>query len=95
MRREDGITNLGRVPAGMTFEAATRAVADKRKYTINPYGGSHRLTICDTIRNMWRVVDGLPDGKEKELLRLYLGASFDYAKRMNNRMQQLKALEEC
>lgn len=87
---ETGITNLGRVPAGMTFAEASAAVRHLRKYRINPYEGGHRLTICDTLRMTWREVETLPDGPAKAQILNYLGQAFDMAKRMNARMQELK-----
>lgn len=93
---EEGITNLGRVPAGLTFAEATERVAVQRKYQIDPYAGGHRLTLCDTLRHTWRLVDGLPNDPDKEQIRDYLRAAFDYAKRMDARMKELKGLaEQC
>jgi hypothetical protein len=89
---ETGVTNLGLVPKGMTFSEAVASMRDKRKYRINPYDGGHRMTLCDTLRAMWREIDTLPDGPFKEQMRDYLGASFDYAKRMDARMKELKGL---
>lgn len=91
MPGEEGITNLGCVPQGMTFAEATAAARPRRKYRINPYDGGRRLTICDTLRMTWRELDKLPQGPEVEQIRDYLAAAFDYAKRMNARLQELKA----
>lgn len=89
---ETGITNLGPVPPGMTFAEATAAAKPLRKYLINPHAGGHRLTICDTLRMTWREVETLPDGPAKAQILEYLGQAFDMAKRMNARLQELKAL---
>lgn len=89
---ESGITNLGRVPAGMSFAEASAAVRHLRKFHINPHEGGHRLTICDTLRMTWREVERLPDGPGKTQILEYLGQAFDMAKRMNARLQELKAL---
>lgn len=92
--QETGITNLGLVPRGMTFAEAILASAPQRKYHINPYEGGHRLTLCDTIRNSWQLVDKLPDGPEKQQLYENFRAMFDFGKRMDARMKELKALLE-
>jgi len=89
---ETGITNLGPVPKGMSFLEATVATRDRRKYQVDYYVKGTRLTICDTLRHMRRIVDTLPDGDEKEALREYIAASVDYAKRMDARMKELKGL---
>lgn len=91
---EEGITNLGPVPRGMTFLAATQAMRGQRKYEIDYYRKGDRLTLCDTLRHMWRVTDGLPEGGEREALREYIAAAADYAKRMNHRMVDLKKMLE-
>lgn len=88
---ETGLTNLGPVPAGMTFAQAIEHMRPKRKYAINHYEGGHRLTICDTIRHTWRVLDTMPDTLEKEQIREYLLAMADFAKRMDARIKELKA----
>ncbi len=92
MAGEDGITNLGPVPAGMTFADAIEATKPRRKFVLNHYEGGHRLTICDTIRHTWRVLDTMPDSPEKDQVREYLLAMGDFAKRMDYRMKELKAM---
>ena len=92
MASEEGITNLGRVPHGMTFSEAIEATKPQRKYFLNHYEGGHRLTICDTIRHTWRVLDTMPDSQEREQIREYLLAMGDFAKRMDARMKELKAM---
>jgi len=89
---EEGITNLGLIPVGYTYAEAVKEVKDKRKYFIDPYKGGHRLTLCDTLRMSWRLVDKLPDGEEKKQLYEYLAQSFDYAKRMDARMKYLRSV---
>lgn len=91
MAGEEGITNLGHVPDGMTFLEATKAVAGNRKYTINPDHHSKRLTVCETMREVWRIAERIPE-PERSQLQLLAGAGYDYGKRMNQRMVDLKAL---
>lgn len=86
---EEGITNLGPVPEGVTFLDATRAVSASRKYQINPRHHSCRLTLCETVREMWRIADKLPE-PERSQLQMLAGAAFDYGKRMDRRMKELK-----
>lgn len=89
---EVGVTNLGRVPAGMTFIDAVAAARSQRKFTINPEAIGHRLTVCETQREIWRIAEGLPE-PERSKLQLLAGAAFDMGKRMNARMVELKALK--
>lgn len=89
---EQGITNLGPVPPGLSYPQAVALMKKKRKYEINPYEGGHRMTLCDTTRMAWREVDNLPPSPEKRQLYEYLGAIFDYGKRMDARMKELKSL---
>ena len=86
---EVGLTNLGPVPPGMTFLDATRAVSASRKYQINPRHQSRRLTLCETVREVWRIADKLPE-PERSQLQMLAGAAFDYGKRMDRRMKELK-----
>lgn len=86
---EEGLTNLGPVPPGMTFLAATESMILARKYTINPRHQSRRLTLCETVREMWRIADKLPE-PERSQLQMLAGAAFDYGKRMDRRMKELK-----
>lgn len=87
---EEGITNLGLVPNGMTFSQATSAISHKRKFFINAYEGGHRLTLCDTLRMTLREIDKLSDSSEKFQITEYIEQSYDYAKRMDARMKYLK-----
>lgn len=89
--REVGVTNLGPVPKGMTFCGATAAVAHRRKYRINPEHRSNRLTICETLREIHRIAERAPEPDRSNLL-LLVGAAFDYAKKMDARMKELKAV---
>lgn len=91
MPNEEGKTNLGPIPPGMGFYEATVASRPRRKYRIDPYSRGDRLTICSTIRNAWRVLDALPDSPEKSVIQEYLTAAFDYGKRMDARLRELKA----
>jgi len=91
MAGELGITNLGPVPDGMTFLEATKTVFEKRKYAINPDHHSKRLTVCETMREIWRIAEHLPE-PERSQLQLLAGAGFDYGKRMDARMKELKAM---
>lgn len=86
---EEGLTNLGPVPDGMTFLAATQSMIPARKYHINPRHHSRRLTLCETIREVWRIADKLPE-PERSQLQVLAGAAFDYGKRMDTRMKELK-----
>lgn len=90
MNDEVGITNLGSVPAGMTFLDAVEASKGQRKYTINPERIGRRLTLCEMQREIWRIADQLP-GDVRSQLQLLAGGSFDAGKRMDARMKQLKA----
>ena len=94
MSGEVGITNLGPVPDGMTFLDATKAVTGQRKYAINPDHHSNRLTVCETMREIWRIAEHLPE-PERSQLQLLAGAGFDYGKRMDARMKELKELAGC
>lgn len=87
---EEGITNLGEVPKGVSFSQAIRSIKNKRKYIINPYEGGHRLTICDTLRMSVRELDKTENTEEKEQIREYLSQAYDFAKRMDARMKYLK-----
>lgn len=90
MTDEVGVTNLGRVPPGMSFAEATEALKSSRKYQIDYYEGGNRLTICDTIRHTWRITDSMPRTPEVDQIREYLAAMADYAKRMDARIKELK-----
>lgn len=92
---EEGITNLGPVPKGMTFLEATVATRDRRKFAVDYYIKGTRLTICDTLRHMRRLIDALPDDATKAALQEYTDAGIDYAKRMDRRMKELKGMLDC
>ena len=91
---EEGITNLGPVPDGLTFLEATAAAVPQRKYRIDPRHHSRRLTVCETQREIWRIAGKLPEPQRSQL-QLLAGASFDYGKRMDARMKELKAMLEA
>lgn len=88
---EVGVTNLGPVPEGMTFQQATRAMRERRKYQINPHHQSRRLTVCETMREIWRIADTLPEPQRSALQDL-AWAGLDYGKRMDARMRELRDL---
>lgn len=89
---ETGITNLGRVPKGMSFLDATISMRGERKFAVDYYAKGTRLTICDTLRHMRRIIDTLPEGPDRAALTEYTDAAVDYAKRMDARMKELKAM---
>lgn len=90
---EVGITNLGPVPDGMSFVEAMRAMRQQRKYQINPQHRSHRLTICETMREIHRIAEDLPEPQRSALQDLAWGG-FDFGKRMNARMVELRGIVE-
>lgn len=90
MAGEEGITNLGAVPAGMSFLEATEAAAPCMKHRINPDHHSKRLTLCETVREIHRIAERLAE-PERGKLQTLAAAAFDYGKRMDARMKQLKA----
>jgi len=86
---EQGITNLGPVPEGMSFLEATRALP--LKVAINPEHQSRRLTICETMREVWRMADRI-GGQDGQDLKALAAAGFHYGKAMDARMKELKAM---
>lgn len=86
------ITNLGLVPEGLSYAEAVEAVKHLRRYHINPYSGGHRLTLCDTLRMSWRLLDELEETPQQKQLYEYLAQSFHYAKAMDARMKYLKSI---
>ncbi len=86
---EVGITNLGPVPEGMEFYDAIVAARPLRKHWINPEHHSKRLTVCETLREIWREADG--EDPDPERLKELAAAAFDFCKRMDRRMKELKA----
>lgn len=91
---EEGITNLGLVPDGMSFSEAIDYIKPEKKYFIDPFSGGHRLTICDTLRMTWREAAKLPPSKEKDEIIKYLEQAFDFGKRMDARMKYLRSVLE-
>lgn len=89
---ETGLTNLGRVPKGMSFLDATISLRGQRKFTVDYYAKGDRMTLCDTLRHMRRIVDAMPAGEDRSALCEYIDAAIDYGKRMDSRMKQLKAM---
>lgn len=91
---ETGITNLGPVPDGLTFLQAVASTRAQRKFHINPDHHSRRLTLCEAQREVWRIANTLPE-PARSRLQLLAGASFDFGKRMDARMKELKRMLEC
>jgi hypothetical protein len=87
---EVGITNLGPIPPGLSFLQATYAARPLRKYHITPGHRSKRLTLCETMREVWRIANEM-QGPEAEALKELAAAGYDYGKRMDARMKELKA----
>jgi hypothetical protein len=87
-REEEGITNLGPVPEGMTFFEAICAARPDRKYKIDPEIETRRLTLCETLREIRREVSQ-PEPDLDKIAEL-AAASFDFGKRMDARMKELK-----
>ena len=88
---EEGITNLGPVPEGMTFLQAIETMRPQRKYEINPHHHSRRLTVCETQREIWRIADRLPEPTRSQL-QMLAAAGLDFGKRMDARMKELKGM---
>jgi hypothetical protein len=89
---EIGVTNLGPVPDGMEFFEALSALRDQRKYRINIDHESRRLTYCEVMREICREA-AKPDPDLDKITDL-AAAGFDFGKRMNQRMIDLKAGNE-
>jgi hypothetical protein len=90
IKDETGITNLGPIPEGMGIYSATIAMRDKRKFTIDPSNHSFRITICETLREIYREMDrGKPD---KEKVKELVASAYDLSKRMDRRMKELKMM---
>lgn len=87
------MTNLGDVPPGMSFLDATKATAGQRRFTINPGHHSRRLTICETMREVWRMGDRI-GGEDGAALKEYAAAGFAYGKAMDARMRELRGMVE-
>lgn len=83
------VTNMGPVPAGMSFLEATKAIP--LKVAINPGHHSGRLTLCETMREVWRIADRI-GGKDGADLKTLAAAGFHYGKAMDGRLKELKAL---
>jgi len=90
---EQGVTNLGPVPEGLTFYEALSALRDQRKFTINPAHQSRRLTVCETLREIYRETEK-PE-PDLAVIRDLTMAAADFAKRMDARMKELKGMLDC
>lgn len=88
---ETGITNLGPVPEGVSYLAAIKATRKQRKFKINPGHQSGRLTICETLREIYRRAEDLPE-KQRQAFQELASAGFDMGKRMDARMKELKGM---
>lgn len=76
----------------MTRAELYKALAEKpRKFAIDPAFETGELTICETTREIWRRADSLPEPQRTEIQTL-AGVAFDFGKRMNARLRELKAL---
>ena len=87
---EVGITNLGPVPEGVTFYEALSALRDQRKHTINPAHQSRRLTYCEAMREICREAAG--EAPDMAKIADLAAAGYDFGKRMDARMKELKAM---
>lgn len=85
---EVGITNLGPVPEGMTFYEALAALRGQRKHAINPAQHSNRLTYCEVMREICR--EAASDRPDMAKIADLAAAGFDFGKRMDARMKELK-----
>ncbi len=90
MTDESPIKNLGRVPVGMTFIDAAKALP--LKVTIDPFYNSRHLTICETMREVWRVADRI-GGRDGADLKALAAAGYHFAKAMDSRLREVRARE--
>lgn len=90
---ETGVTNLGPVPEGMDFYPALCALRDQRKYTINPAHHSRRLTFCEVMREICR--EAASEAPDMAKIADLAAAGFDFGKRMDRRMKELKEIAAC
>lgn len=88
---ETGITNLGDLPEGMEFIEAEYALADQRKYFINPEHHSKRMTLCEAAREVHRIAE-FCDSPACEDLQVLAAAIYDRGKRMDARIKELKGM---
>lgn len=87
---ETGITNLGPVPDGMEFYDALATMRDQRKHTINPAHHSRRLTYCEVMREIAR--EAASERPDMAKIADLAAAGFDFGKRMDARMKELKGM---
>lgn len=88
---ETGITNLGPIPAGMTLLDGLRATRGQRKFRIDPDFQSGRMTVCETMREVWKLGCRI-GGDDGAALMEMAAAGYDFGKRMDARMKELKAM---
>ena len=94
MAEDPGPTNLGPIPLGVSFRQAIRCNRHLRKFAINPQHHTRRLTLCETVREIWRIADTLPEPQRSELQDL-AGAAFDFGKRMNAKLKAYAAEKDA
>jgi hypothetical protein len=88
-KSEQGITNLGPVPDGMTFWEASQLALEQRKFApIDPLTETNRLTLCETVREIYRETRKSEPDMAK--IRTLCALSFEYGKRMDARMKELR-----
>lgn len=90
---ELGVTNLGPVPEGVEFYAALSALRDQRKHAINPAHHSRRLTYCEVMREICR--EAASEHPDMAKIVDLAAAGFDFGKRMDARMKELKWMLGC
>lgn len=87
---ELNITNLGDVPDGIAFYDALASMRGQRKHTINPGHHSRRLTYCEVMREIAR--EAASDRPDMEKIIDLAAFGFDFGKRMDARMKELKGM---
>lgn len=87
---EVGITNLGPVPDGIAFYDALASMRGQRKHTINPGHHSRRLTYCEVMREICR--EAASDRPDMAKIIDLAAFGFDFGKRMDARMKELKGM---
>jgi hypothetical protein len=94
MSEDNGPTQFGPIPLGVSFLEATRSSRHLRKFAINPSHHTRRLTLCETLREIWRIADTLPEPQRSALQDL-AGAGFDFGKRMNAKLKAYAAQKDA
>lgn len=81
------------VPAGWSFRrAAEVALGTEVTHAINPANDTHRLTLCQGLREIWLAADRLPASQADTAaeLKLYSAVCFEIAKRIGKRQKELR-----